>query len=107
MALTGQTSAVFGLYEVILAEESNLQLTRRPEIDGRQLSLPEASSELSASQALAELAPDQVAIIERAEAGELPCPNCGSPLAGEPFRILDEATVRLRCPGEWCRFEEI
>lgn len=107
LALTGQTSAVFGLYEVILAEENQLHLTRHPEIDSRQLSLPEASSELSMSMALAELAPEQVAIIERAEAGELPCPHCATPLVGKPFRALDEITVRLSCPSDWCRFEEI
>lgn len=108
LALLGQTSAVFGLYEVIMADERELLLlVRRPEIDGRQLPLPEPSPEPAVPPAIEDLTPEQVALIDRAEAGDLPCPHCGTPLTGEPIRVLDEVAVRLRCPGGWCSFEEV
>ncbi|RIK08238.1 MAG: hypothetical protein DCC49_09245 [Acidobacteria bacterium] len=107
LALLGQTSAVFGLYEVVMADERELLLFQRPEIDGRQLPLPDPALGPAVPPAIEDLTPEQVALIDRAEAGDLPCPHCGSPLTGEPIQVLDEVTVRLRCPGGWCSFEEI
>lgn len=103
LALSEQTHAVFGLYEVALDDELALAVKRLPDPGAHQLALPD---HVDGNHRL-DLAPDECGLLDRAAAGEIPCPWCGGALHGHPSMALGEPSVRLTCPDPRCGFEEL
>lgn len=103
LALSEQTHAVFGLYEVALDDELALAVTRLPDPDAHQLSLPDPVDD----DHRLDLAPYEHELLDRAASGEIPCPWCSSALHGRASMALGEPSVRLTCPDPRCGFEEL
>lgn len=103
LALSEAGHAVFGGYEVALDDEQTLTVTLLPNPDARQLPLPE---QLDTDDPI-EFTSEQLALLDKAAAGNLPCPWCSAALKGTPYLLAAEPTVRLSCPDPHCGFEEI
>jgi predicted RNA-binding Zn-ribbon protein involved in translation (DUF1610 family) len=103
LVLSEASRAVFGGYEVALDDERTLTVTRLPNPDAQQLRLPE---QLDTDDPI-EFTSEDLALLDRAAAGELPCPWCGEALKGTPYLLAAEPTVHLLCPDPQCGFEEI
>jgi len=101
LALSGQTHAIFGLYEVALDDEQALHLERLPDPDHQQLRLPDEP----VYDLVDTLPPGQHEILERAASGDVACPWCDEALHGEASLTIGEPTVRLSCCQ--CGFEEV
>jgi len=103
LALSQQTHAIFGLYEVALDDEQALHLERLPDPDARQLRLPDEP----VYDLVDTLPPPQREVLERAQAGDVACPWCERALGGSVTLATGEASVRLACPQPGCGFLEV
>ena len=45
-------------------------------------------------------------LLERASAGEIPCPWCSQALTAQQLELEEEPVILLTCPGPFCSFEE-
>jgi predicted RNA-binding Zn-ribbon protein involved in translation (DUF1610 family) len=103
----GLASANLGGYQVDL-EGEEIRLIPLPPPDAKQLPLPNPPAGGVIHPQVENVATrEEAELIERARAGELPCPKCGKPLGADQVMIEQMSRVLLWCPDtEKCGFRE-